>query len=104
MTASIYPFRVTTGAQAVIEKLAEHIPDAAEALTSESTDPILGLYRDTATTCVAVVLSNNHKLYQWAEGPMLPVLDYFERTLEAHGLPLPDEEILRHAGLSGGRA
>jgi hypothetical protein len=53
---------------------------------------------------VAVVLSNNHKLYQWAEGPMLPVLDYFERTLEAHGLPLPDEEILRHAGLSGGRA
>lgn len=104
MSASIYPIRVTTGAKAVMNKLSEHIPDAAQALNGGASASVLGLYRDSATTCVAVVVSNDHKLYQWSEGPMLSVLDHFQRTLEAHGLPQPDEEVLRHAGLVGGRA
>lgn len=104
MSASIYPIRITTGAKAVMEKLAENIPDAAIALTSGLSASVLGLYRDSATTCVAVVVSNDHNLYQWSEGPMLSVLDHFQRTLEAHGLPQPNEEVLRHAGLACSRA
>ena len=87
-----------------MKKLYEHIPAAADALTGGASSSVLGLYRDSATTCVAVVVSNDHQLYQWYEGPMLPVLDHFQRTLEAHGLPQPDEEVLRHAGLAGGSA
>ena len=104
MSASIYPIRITTGAKAVMEKLSEHMPGAAHALTGGISASILALHRDSATTCVAVVVSNDHNLYQWSEGPMLSVLDHFQRTLETHGLPQPDEDVLRHAGLACARA
>lgn len=103
MSASISPLRITHGESAVFLKLCDQLPAAAATLIDNPGMPIMGITRQTATTATAVFFSHPHGVYELASGPLLNTLEWFDQMLEQNGLPVPDDQVLRAVGLSGGR-
>lgn len=102
MSASINLVQITRGETEVFQKLRDHLPNAVDTLIDNPGTPMLGIARQSATTASAVFFSHPHGVYEYASGPLLYTLEWFNQTLQQNGLPVPDDELMRAVGLSAG--
>ena len=103
VSASISPIRIIKGEMAVFQQLCDQLPNAVGTLIDNPGTPMAGISRHSATTASAVFFSHPHGVYEYASGPLLYTLEWFNQTLQQNGMPVPDDEVMRAVGLSVGR-